>query len=286
MKFFLIILALLSFSGCAKKETSDIFAMDTIITLSVYGKNAKEAISDMENEIKRLDEKFSPSKVFSEDEETEYLINTADAISNITDGAFDIRLRSLSEIWGFYDKEYKIPKDEEIKTALEKKAYDFGGIAKGYAGDRLAKICEENGIDSGILSLGGNVVAIGENPNGKVWKVGIANPKEPSEYIGYVEVIDKAVVTSGDYQRYFEQNGKKYHHILNPKTGYPAQNGLSSVTIISDSSILADCLSTAFFVSGKDTVFKLYNELDFEALLITQNGEIITTDNIIFHRKD
>ena len=286
MKLLLIILALISFSGCAKKETADIFAMDTIITLSVYGKNSKTAISEMENEIERLDLKFSPLEDFSEDEETKSLINTADEISVLTDGAFDIRLSAVSELWGFYNKEYQIPDEKEIKTALEKKVYDFGGIAKGYAGDRLYEICKKNGIKSGILSLGGNVVAIGENPNGKVWKVAIANPKKPSEFIGYVEVIDKAVVTSGDYQRYFEKDGKRYHHILNPKTGYPADSGLSSVTVISDSGILADSLSTAFFVSGKDLVFKLYDELDFEAVLVTANGEIITTDNIIFHRKD
>lgn len=286
MKLLLIILAILSFSGCAKKETSDIFAMDTIISLNVYGKNSKTAIAEMETEIKRIDLKFSPSANFTEDEETEYLINTADKISNLTGGAFDIRLSAVSSLWGFYDKEYKIPTDEEIKTALEKKVYDFGGIAKGYAGDRLAEICKENRITSGILSIGGNIVAIGENPDGKVWKVGIANPKKPSEYIGYVEVIDKSVVTSGDYQRYFEEGGKIYHHILNPKTGYPAKSGLSSVTVISDSGILADSLSTAFFVSGKDAVFKLYDKLDFEAVLVTTDGEIITTDNLSFHRKD
>lgn len=286
MKLFLIILALISVSGCAKKETSDIFAMDTIINLSVYGKNSKTAIAEMEEEIKRLDLKFSPSEEFIQDEETEYITDTADKVSYLTDGAFDIRLSSVSRLWGFYDKNYKIPKDTEIQSALEEKDYDFGGIAKGYAGDRLYEICKQNGIKSGILSLGGNIVTIGENPDGEVWKIGIADPKNPSEYIGYTEVIDKAVVTSGNYQRYFEENGKRYHHILNPKTGYPAESGLLSVTVISDSGILADALSTAFFVSGKDMVFKLYNELSFEAVLVTTDGEIITTDNVNFHRKD
>lgn len=286
MKLFLIILALISVSGCAKKETSDIFAMDTIINLSVYGKNSETAIAEMEEEIKRLDLKFSPSKEFIQDEETEYITDTADKVSYLTDGAFDIRLSSVLRLWGFYDKNYKIPEDTEIQSALEEKNYDFGGIAKGYAGDRLYEICKQNGIKSGILSLGGNIVTIGKNPDGEVWKIGIADPKNPSEYIGYTEVIDKAVITSGNYQRYFEENGKRYHHILNPKTGYPAESGLLSVTVISDSGILADALSTAFFVSGKDMVFKLYNELSFEAVLVTTDGEIITTDNVNFHRKD
>ncbi len=286
LKFLLIIIPVLFFSGCATKETKDIFAMDTIISLDVYGKNAKNTILEMENELKRIDSKFSPSADFTEDSETKYIISEAKRISDLTGGAFDIELSKLSEVWGFRNKNYKIPTDEEIKTALSEKKYDFGGIAKGYAGDRLVEICKNNGITSGILSLGGNVIAIGENPEDTVWKVAIINPKKPTDYIGYVEVINKAVVTSGDYQRYFEEDGKRYHHILNPETGYPADSGLSSVTVISDSGILADALSTAFFVSGQDMVFKLYDELNFEALLITQDGQIITTENLNFHRKD
>lgn len=286
MKFILIIALILSFCGCENRKTKDIFAMDTIITLDINAKNADIIISEMENEVKRLDKKFSPSNNFSNDTETNYLINTADYVSSLTDGAFNIRLSELISLWGFRDKNYKVPTDKEIKTALLKQDLDFGGIAKGYAGDRLLKIAKKHNIKSGILSLGGNVVTIGKKADGKLWKVGISDPKNPDKYIGYVLAENKSVVTSGAYQRYFEKNGKRYHHILDPKTGYPSKSGLLSVTVICEDGILSDALSTAFFVAGKDTVFKLYKELDFEAVLVTDDGGIITTDNANFHRED
>lgn len=290
MKLVLIFILLFSICGCSKAErkTDDIFAMDTIISLDVYGENAALAISEMGEEVKRLDLKFSPDATTPIDDETEKIINFSEDVASASDGAFNIYLGDVMRIWGFRDKNYRIPDYDEIQTALSNKSLDFGGIAKGYAGDRLKEIAEKHGIKSGILSLGGNVVAIGKNPDGHLWKIGIADPKNPNEYIGFVEVFDKSVVTSGNYQRYFENDGKIYHHIINPDTGTPANSGLVSVTIISDESILSDALSTACFVLGKDKTLELYNskKFSFEAILIEDNGNIITTDNANFTRKD
>lgn len=289
MKLILVLILLFSLCGCSQKaETADIFAMDTIISLKLYGNGSKKGISEMKNEIQRIDKKFSPNAKFSVDYEIQHLIDTANDVSNATNKSFDIYMGEVMTLWGFYDKNYKIPSEIELKDALKKEKYDFGGIAKGYAGDLLKDIAIKNNVKSAILTLGGNVVAIGKKPNGDPWKVGIANPENPTDYIGFVEVSDKNVITSGGYQRFFEQNGKIYHHIINPKTGYPAESDLSSVTIISKNGILADALSTACFVLGKEKTLELYNSktYDFEAVLIENNGNIITTDNANFTGKE
>ena len=289
MKLILVFVLLFSLCGCSKREESaDIFAMDTIISLKLYGDNSKEVIREMEEEIRRIDNKFSPGAELLEDMEFKYLVDTADSIKDATNGAFNIRLGEVISLWGFYDKNYRVPTDESIKDAMTKPKYDFGGIAKGYAGDKIKALALKRGIKSGILSLGGNVVAIGEKPDGGKWQVGILNPKDSSTYVGYVEVSDRSVITSGSYQRRFVENGEVYHHIINPKTGYPAKSGLLSVTIISKDGTLADALSTACFVLGKEKTMELYNskKFDFEAILIEDNGNIITTQNANFKGKE
>ena len=129
---------------------------------------------------------------------------------------------------------------------------DLGGIAKGYTSSRVMQIFKDCGVTSGLVSLGGNVQALGTKTDGTDWQIAIENPDKSSDYIGVVSVKDKAVITSGGYERYFEKNGKTYHHILDPKTGYPAESGLKSVTIVSDNGTLADALSTSLFVMGKE----------------------------------
>ena len=284
-----LIILFAALCGCAQKEeTADIFAMDTIISLKVYGKNSPQAVSEMKNEILRIDERFSPDAEVLEDEEMMYLKDTAEKIASVTDSSFNIYMGEVMSVWGFFDKDYRVPEKARITAALNTKKLDFGGIAKGYAGDRLKEIAQKEGIESGILTLGGNVVAIGKRPDGKPWKVGIANPENPADYAGFVEVSDKSVVTSGGYQRYFESNGEIYHHIINPKTGYPAKSDLLSVTIIADEGIIADGLSTACFVLGCEKTMELYQskKFDFEAVLIEDDGNIITTDNIEFTGKE
>ncbi len=312
-KTFFVISALicLTLCGCGKQEyTSSFFAMDTVMDLKIYSEN-DAAISKAEAEIKRIDSlldrgsgeseiyKINSEKTAAVSGETADLIRTAVDISEKTGGAFDITTAPVSDLWGFYGGSFRVPSDSEIQTALGGVGYekirldkntvsipdntsiDLGGIGKGYASDRAADVLRENGVDSAILSLGGNVYALGKRADGSNWSVGITDPDDKSQILGTVNVSDKAVVTSGGYQRYFERDGKAYHHIIDPKTGKSAQSGLSSVTVISQSGALADGLSTALFVMGLDKGIELWRESDsFDAVFVDNNGQIYITDGI------
>ena len=303
------------FSACSFDEEygSEFFAMDTVMTINAYGKNSKNAVKSAEKEILALDEllsvtnensdvyKLNKEKSLKLSEKAVELINRGQEISNLTNGAFDITTEPLSRAWGFYSNlKNHIPSKKELNKAfrgmgsehikinkntitLDKNTFiDLGGIAKGYASNKSADILKKNGIESAIISLGGNVRTVGTKPDGSLWNVGIADPDDNSKEIGVVAVDNKAVITSGGYQRYFEQRGKKYHHIINPKTGYPAESGLKSVTVISDDDTLADGLSTALFVMGLDKAKELYQNSGklFDCVLITDDNRIFITDNI------
>ena len=159
---------------------------------------------------------------------------------------------------------------------------DLGGIAKGFTGDRVGEIFSRYNIQSGIISLGGNVQAYGTKTNGKPWRVAIQNPESSMEYLGVLDIQDKAVVTSGGYERFFEEKGVRYHHIIDPRTGYPAESGLISATIVCDQGILADGLSTSLFIMGKDQAEKFWREsgLDFDYILEDEEGTLYVTEGI------
>ena len=171
--------------------------------------------------------------------------------------------------------------EDSGKAYLQKEgmAVDLGGIAKGYASDKVAELLKEKGVASAIVSLGGNVYGVGTKPDGEKWEVALANPLDANDYCGLISIENQAVVTSGGYQRYFEENGKKYHHIIDPATGYPAESGLLSVTIISDSGTEADVLSTALYVMGLEKALAFWQEHGgFEAIFVTEAGEVIATE--------
>lgn len=286
--------------------------MDTYMTLAAYGNNAKSAVSAAEDEIYRLDRLFSVQssdgeiaklnldKSLSASEDTVKLIARACEISEITDGDFDITVAPLVREWGFYSGlENKVPSDGELETALKSVGYknieisgnsihlnngagvDLGGIAKGYASSRAAEILAENGVESALISLGGNVRAVGSKPDGSAWTIAVADPDDTSLQIGYLSVKNTSVVTSGGYQRFFEHNQKTYHHIINPKTGCPAESGLKSVTVVSKDDTLADALSTALFVKGLDGAAELYSSCGgFGAVFVTDEDEIYITNNL------
>lgn len=309
-------------TGCAKEngtkesvtESRDIFAMDTYMSLTATGERASEALDAAAEEIERLDDLFSVgnpeseisivnengSEVLSED--TAYLVEETLAIFEDTNGAFDITIYPLMEEWGFTSGEYQVPGEERIKELLEcvdasrieydkKERFlslpegvriDFGGIAKGYASSRVMEIFEEYGIESGLVSLGGNVQLYHSKPDGSLWKVAIENPKDTGAYIGVLQAKDVAVITSGGYERYFEADGKNYHHIIDPKTGYPAESGLTSVTIVSENGTLADGLSTALFVMGKSRALEYWKEHagEFDVILMEEDGNMTITEGI------
>lgn len=159
---------------------------------------------------------------------------------------------------------------------------DLGAIAKGYTSSKIIDIFKENNIKSGMVTLGGNVQVLGKKPDGSLWKVGIQNPIGEDEYLGVLQTSDKAVITSGGYERNFTKNGKIYHHILDPSNGYPANNGLTSVTIISSDGTLADALSTSLFVMGKDKAIDFYKKsnYNFDFILYSSDNKLIISDGI------
>ncbi len=294
-KILLVLLCTLMLASCSaeKKYQRTIFSMDTEIKLTVYGRNGEEKLDKAEEEIKRINEKFSISNlgksIAVQDEETDALIEASQKIKESTNGAFDINVAPIMRIWGFYsqeflEKKHRVPTQSEIEEALAASSegiyIDFGAIAKGYCTDKISWLLRSEGVESAVLSLGGNVSLIGAKPDGTPWTVGIKNPFGDGLY-ATIKAQDTNVVTSGDYVRYFEENGKRYHHIIDPSTGYPAESDLTSVTVISNSGATADALSTAFFVMGKEKTIEYWQEhRDFGLILITKDRKIYCTEGV------
>ena len=297
-----------------KKVSKDIFAMDTYMTVTAYGKNAENGVNKAVDEINRLETVLSAEKQESDIDklnetgsgtlstDTKNIVSKALEINKTTNGAFDISIYPLMVKWGFTTQKYNVPSKNEISKLLkdvdsskiifdeksgniklkENMKIDLGGIAKGYTSNRVMQIFKECGVKSGLVSLGGNVQALGTKTDGTAWQIAIENPDKSSDYIGVVSVKDKAVITSGGYERYFEKNGKTYHHILDPETGYPAESGLKSVTIVSDDGTLADALSTSLFVMGKEKALDYWREHknEFDTVLVEDNGDITITGGL------
>jgi len=294
-KLVLVLVFVLILSSCSfyKVQKKTVFSMDTEITMTAWGKNAEDALNAAEEEIQRLNEKYGMENidktVKNPDDETVGILSYAEKIMEKTDGDFNVFIAPVVREWGFYSEEfskktYRVPTKEQISHALkltdEKESVDLGAILKGYCADRLVEILKEKGVKSAVLSLGGNVAVIGSDKSKKAWNVGIKSPFDNEVYAS-ISACDKAVVTSGDYIRYFEKDGKKYHHIIDPKTGYPANTELSSVTVVADSGIYADSLSTALFVMGKEKAIDYWkNNRDFEMILIDKSGKIYYTQGI------
>lgn len=289
------------------------FAMDTVMTFTVIHEDGDEIIIDAEQEIRRLENLLSVTVESSDISklnaaagkealdmqiDTQVLLAKGKELGEKTGGAFDIAISPIVKAWGFTEEEHHVPTQAELNALLpvtdpsdvildagkaylqkEGMAVDLGGIAKGYTSDKVSELLKEKGVESAIVSLGGNVVGIGRKPDGEKWEVALANPLDANDYCGLISIEDKAVVTSGGYQRFFEENGRKYHHIIDPATGYPAESGLLSVTIISESGTEADVLSTALFVMGLEDALEYWQKNGgFEAIFITEAGEVIATE--------
>lgn len=295
--------------------SKEFFAMDTYMEVDAYGDNGEKAVAKAEKEVNKLDSILSTGKSTSEisklnknkkqvvSADTMSLIKESVKISKETNSAFNPTIYPLMELWGFTTKNYYVPKDNEIKPLLnhmdidnikidERKnevsfkdsnmKIDLGAIAKGYTSSKIIDIFKENNIKSGMVTLGGNVQVLGKKPDGSLWKVGIQNPIGEDEYLGVLQTSDKAVITSGGYERNFTKNGKIYHHILDLSNGYPANNGLTSVTIISSDGTLADALSTSLFVMGKDKAIDFYKKsnYNFDFILYSSDNKLIISDGI------
>ncbi len=293
----------------------EIFAMDTYMTVTAYGDNAKKAVTEAVARITKLDEMLSAEgetgeiaglnacgkQILSED--ALRLVESALSLWRDTDGAFNPAIYPLMELWGFPDRNFRVPDADELAEVLpltnadnivvceesgevsfkkDGMKLDLGGIAKGYTSAEIIRLFRENGITKGLVSLGGNVQALGTKPDGTCWRIAIRHPYDQETYLGILEIADKAVITSGGYERYFEQDGKRYHHILDAKTGYPAQNGLVSVTIVSGDGTLADGLSTALFVMGQEKAAEYWRAhcTQFDIILYTEDGELFVSEGI------
>ncbi len=304
----IFILAALLLTSCGQTEehSATVFAMDTVMELTAYGENGEAALEAAKTEIYRLDGLFDrrneDGEIFALNkngggevsDDTAGLLRRGEEIRALTGGAFDMTVAPVMDLWGFYGQDYRVPDGAELAAALEKVGgevtvegntvtlgegtlLDPGGIAKGWASARLMEIFREKGVTSGLVSLGGSVQALGSRPDGTPWRVAIQDP-DGEGYAAVLSLTDTAAVTSGDYQRYFEQDGKIYHHIIDPSTGRPADSGLRSVTVVCRDGALADGLSTALFVMGRERALDLWRESGgFEAVFIDSDGGIAAT---------
>lgn len=310
--FFMLLLA----AGCAESVPEETeFALGTVCSVTLYNRGSRKVydavfsrVREIENlmsitvsgtDVDRINQNAGVAPVRVRPEVLG-VVETALYYAELSGGGFDPTIGPLVRLWDIGAEEPRLPGSEAVleglgligwrdvavdpkaETVLLRRpgmALDLGAIAKGYAADEGARIIREARIPGGIIDFGGNIVAIGEKPGGKPWRIGVQNPAEPrGTYIGVLEVRNKSVVTSGVYERYMEIAGKRYHHILSTETGYPADSGLLSVTIIADTSTDADALSTAVFVLGYEKGAALIESLDAtEAVFILKDGSIRLT---------
>lgn len=305
-------------TGCGGEEkvssqSSQVFAMDTVMLLTVYGDQAQQGLDQAAQTIEKLEKLWSATDETSEiwalnhsqgswvalSEDTQAVLERGLELCALTGGALDLTAYSAVQAWGFPTGEYRVPDEAELAQLMETIDYtqveldgetgqaripegmslDLGAVAKGRLGEVLSQDLKELGVTSALLELGGNIQTVGSKPDGSPWRVGIQDP-DSQGYLAIVEVADQAVVTSGDYQRYFEENGRRYCHIMDPATAAPADSGVDSVTIVGSDGTVCDALSTALYVMGEEKgaqFWKDHPELNFEAIFVSQDGSIAVT---------
>ncbi len=311
-------LAAALFAGGCGEASGTVFAMDTYMRMSLHGVNAEAALEACQAEIERMDALLSVTRPESDISrlnasggapvvlapETAALLNRALALSEETGGAFQPAVLPMCRAWGFSGGEtHRVPAEETraalvetvrqtrlavdgctaVLTGPSGAGIDLGGVAKGYLGDCLAAVCEERGVRSALFDLGGNVQLVGKKPDGKLWNVGVQDPLDPNAVVGVIAAEDTALVTAGSYQRYFETGGARFHHLLDPETGAPAESGLLSVTVIMPDGTAADALATALFVMGADRAEAFWRARGgFEMVLILSDGTLRATTGASF----
>lgn len=286
------------FSSCAEKRiTKQSFSFDTVINITA-DKSDEKKVSDVLSKCQKFEKIFSRTNPESElyklnhenkpltDEHLSRVISFGLEMSHLTDGAFDITVAPLCDLWNIKERTTP-PEATEIQNALKNVGYekvspkpfnlnnttlDLGALAKGYIADKLREEFIKKGCENVIIDLGGNIALIGE------YTVGIRDPKSPEKIFATIRLKDKSAVTSGSYQRFFEYNGKRYHHIFDPRTGMCSESSVASVTVISPVSMHADALSTAIFVMGERGLSLCKEFPDTDALIIYENGKTLTTD--------
>lgn len=293
--------------------TATAFKLNTVVKVTIYDSQDEKILQDALALCDKYEKIFSRTRTDSEiyllnegklpqedgyyilSEECAELIGKGLYYSELSGGAFDITIEPLSSLWDFTSGEKQIPDPQTLVEAQKHVGYEkvelkgnkirfqedgmgleLGAIAKGYIADKIKEFLISEGIKSAVIDLGGNVLCIGARPDGEAFRVGIQKPfADRNETVATAGIRDRSVVSSGIYERYFEKDGKLYHHILNPKSGYPYENGLTAVTILSDESVDGDGLSTVCFALGLEKGLELINSLpDTQAVFITEDGEL------------
>ena len=307
--------------GESRETKRQISAMNTIMTLTAYGKKAEAGLNAAEGVIVSMDAALDPelpnSTVYSINHsqgqnvivsaQVAKMLSSAMTVYTQSGGALDLSIYPLVKRWGFVDGKYYLPTDEEISAEMAKLCFDklvltsfpssgaysvslpigaeltLAAVAKGCASENAIDAMRQAGVESAFISMGCNVQTLGVKPNGSLWTVGIQDPANPATHLGVITVGETAVVTSAAYQDQFTaMNGRTYGHILNPATGYPVNNSLTSVTIICEDGTMADCLSTAMYVMGENKALNYWRQYGgFEMILVTDSKRVICTSGLI-----
>lgn len=313
------------------QESIQVLAMDTAMLITTYGEHSVPAAYACEDVIRDLEAKLSRTDPDSEvsrlngaggeavevSEDLGLLIQIANTYHKWTDGALDISIAPVVSAWGFTADQFRVPSRAELDELLTRKgvprfstpgvtgkvslspgqAIDLGAVAKGYAADKILEVLREYEVPRANISLGGNVLVWGDRPDGTPWRVGIQDPARPggqTAFAGVLALTDSFAVTSGGYQRCFEEGGKTYHHIIDPATGYPADSGLTSVTVVADCGApetnaypgaMCDAFSTALFIMGEEKALDLWRfwsgtKTPFQLVLITEDGRVLVTEGL------
>ena len=319
LTFILLPIMCLSLSGCSRSDDSFIskkdILLDTVVSISIYDESMTDELEAAMKLCQKYDELFSPSNensdvykmnhraenVYTPEPEVLDVIETALEYARISDGAYDITIAPVVSLWDFKSEAPRVPSDSELAEAVSKVDYrnvhiegetlvfanddvqiDLGGIAKGYIADKIAEYLVESGVESALINLGGNVLCVGTKPSGKNFNIAIEDPLVDGSVIGTVEIDGLSVVSSGTYERYFENDGKRYHHILDPKTGYPYENGLAQTSIIGPSSCICDALSTTCFALGGEKGMELIDSMEgYYAIFVDEDGNISYSENAV-----
>lgn len=308
-----VLLTALGLTSCASESSpssASFQAMDTLMSLKVY--DSADTCEQLQNKITELDSSLDATDEKSEifrlnteksavvSKDTAALLSDSLALCDRLDGCFDLTVYPAVQAWGFTTGDYRVPTDSELKTLSDKIDYtvvtlsddgrvslpenvmlDLGAVAKGYAADVSRTILATNKAQAAVLNLGGTICLYGKKPDGSRFTVGIADPENPAGYFGYLSCDDTTVATSGGYERYFEHGGKRYIHILDPATAAPVDNGILSVTIVSDSGAFADAASTALFVMGLDKATQYCrSHPGFDCIILTDDKSLYLTEGV------
>ena len=292
-------------SSCEKTSV----AMGTVVTVKLFGFGAKNDLDKIETEINGLENsvlswrkegsdvyrinKGSGTQV-SVSPDTVKIIGQCIDISDDCGGVFDITIGNVTKLWDFGGNNQRLPSDDEIKTALGSVGYknvsisgnavqikkgqslDLGAVGKGFVCDKIKELLDKGRTKSAVVSVGGSLLIYGN----RTFSVGIVNPDNDKQSMGALKLKDTCVSTSGNYEKYFEQDGKRYHHILNATTGYPATSEFKSVTVVCESGLISDALSTVCYIAGYRKSIEILKKFDAEAVFIFNNNAVRVTDGL------